>query len=84
MFTTFNISSERTVEAYYFPPENQLNNAIISIYRKTPTGQVYMANPTKYLYSYLEAQGIEMRNDIIVPNEDEQNNIASKEEILDI
>lgn len=67
---------------FYVDEENTAKSNII--YRKTPTGQVYMANPTKYLYSYLEAQGIEMRNDIIVPNEDEQNNIASKEEILDI
>lgn len=41
LFTTFSISNEKSVEAYYFPPDKQLSNAIISIYRKTPTQTYY-------------------------------------------
>ena len=41
LFTTFNNANEKSVEAYYFPPTIQFNNAIISVYRKTPTQSYY-------------------------------------------
>lgn len=41
LFTTFSITNDKSVEAYYFPPDKQLSNAIISIYRKTPIQTYY-------------------------------------------
>ena len=41
------------------------------IYRKTPTGQIYMNNPTKYLLDYLSAQGILLEPDVIVKHVEE-------------
>ena len=55
---------------FYVDEENNAKSNII--YRKTPGGQVYMSNPTKYLLDYLTAQGVIIPNDIIVKNYDDE------------
>ncbi len=56
-----------------------------TIYRKTTTGETYLANPTKYLFDYLSAQGVNLPKDIIVPIEEEKaNKKVIDDEILDI
>lgn len=57
LFTTFNIASERSVEAFYFPPKQQLSNAIISVYKKTPIQTYYdfvceLDNGASQVYDY--------------------------------
>ena len=39
------------------------------IYKRPPDGSVTLHNPTKYLLSYLESQGVEMPADILVKEE---------------
>jgi len=36
-----------------------------TIYKKTPDGQVYRNNPSKYLIEYLEAQGVKLNNNLV-------------------
>ena len=48
-----------------------------TIYRKAPDGKVFKKNPSKYLYDYLEAQGIILPKDIIIPTSDNDTNDAS-------
>ena len=50
---------------FYVDEDNNAKSNVI--YKKTTTGQVYSANPTKYLLGYLEAQGIVMDPYVIVP-----------------
>ncbi|MEF2690709.1 MAG: CpaF/VirB11 family protein [Bacilli bacterium] len=50
---------------FYVDEDNNAKSNVI--YKKTTTGQVYSANPTKYLLGYLEAQGVVMDPDVIVP-----------------
>ena len=54
---------------FYVDEENNAKSNVI--YRKTPGGQVYMRNPSKYLLDYLAAQGIAMPADVIVKGADE-------------
>ena len=54
---------------FYVDDENNAKSNVI--YRKTPAGQVYMRNPSKYLLDYLAAQGIAMPADVIVKGADE-------------
>ena len=49
---------------FYVDEENNAKSNVI--YRKTPTGQVFMRNPSKYLLDYLAAQGVIMPADVIV------------------
>ena len=51
-----------------------------TIYKKTPDGHVTRRNPSKYLYDYLEAQGVRMDKNIIVPT-DEDDTTSSNETI---
>ena len=78
----------------FYVDENNVAKSNI-IYKKTPGGQVYMSNPTKYLLDYLAAQAVILPKDCIVKNVDESNNDTSttnntfssnmvKSEILDI
>ena len=53
---------------FYVSNDNVAESNII--YRKTPTGQVYMNNPTKYLLDYLSAQGVLLEPDVIVKRTD--------------
>ena len=50
---------------FYVDEDNNAKSNVI--YKKTTTGQVYSANPSKYLLGYLEAQGVVMDPDVIVP-----------------
>ena len=70
---------------FYVDDNNNAKSNII--YRKTPTGQVYLANPTKYLLGYLEAQGVILDPDVIITKDEEKNQkIETKldDEVLDI
>ena len=53
---------------FYVNENNEAKSNVI--YRKTPGGQVYMKNPSKYLIDYLAAQGVVMAPDIIVKDGD--------------
>lgn len=72
---------------FYVDDENNAKSNII--YKKTPTGQVYYANPTRYLLDYLSAQGVILPKDVIVKQEEDVTStptVKSKlsEEILEI
>ena len=41
LFTTFTISNDKSVDAYYFNPQQNVSDAAISIYRKTPNQTYY-------------------------------------------
>ena len=49
---------------FYVDEENNAKSNVI--YRKTPTGQIFMRNPSKYLLDYLAAQGVIIPPDVIV------------------
>ncbi len=51
------------VVEFYVTEDNQVGHNLI--YKKTPEGKVIINNPTKYLLSYLESQGIIMPPDIL-------------------
>ena len=51
-----------------------------TIYKKMPDGNVIRKNPSKYLYEYLEAQGVMLPKDAIVPTDEEQS-VSAKETI---
>lgn len=76
---------------FYVDKENVARSNVI--FRKTPTGQIYMNNPSKYLIDYLDAQGVIIKEDEIVPktdsNESETSNDISitnnvNDEVLDL
>ena len=72
---------------FYVDDENNAKSNII--YKKTPTGQVYYANPTRYLLDYLSAQGVILPKDVIVKQEEDVTSTPtvkskSSEEILEI
>lgn len=52
------------VVEFYVDDKNQVGHQLI--YKRTPDGNVILNNPTKYLLSYLESQGIIMPSDILV------------------
>ena len=54
------------------------------LYKKTPDGKETTANPSKYLISYLESQGVIMPQDILVKEEFtslENNDIINKDKV---
>ena len=54
------------------------------LYKKTPDGKETTANPSKYLLSYLESQGVIMPPDILVKEEftsSENNDIINKDKV---
>src|SRR5699024_9217717 len=55
------------VVEFYVTDDNEAKYKIL--YKKTPEGQESIANPSKYLISYLESQGVIMPNDILVKEE---------------
>ncbi len=55
------------VVEFYVDDDNNAQYKIL--YRKTPDGRESMANPSKYLISYLESQGVIMPRDILVKEE---------------
>ena len=52
------------VTEFYVTEENEAKSN--TIYKKTPDGKVTLHNPSKYLLSYLESQGVIMPPDILV------------------
>ena len=52
------------VVEFYVDDKNQVGHQLI--YKKTPDGSVTINNPTKYLLSYLESQGVIMPADVLV------------------
>ncbi len=55
------------------------NNAVYNtIFRKSSTGKVIKKAPSKYLIDYLDAQGVTLEADAIVPTDDEGNTESSK------
>lgn len=57
------------VTEFYVTEENEAKYN--TIYKKMPNGRVIKRSPSKYLYEYLEAQGVIMKKDIIIPTEEE-------------
>lgn len=55
------------VTEFYVTEDNEAKYNVI--YRKSTTGHVVRKAPTKYLYDYLDAQGITLAKDIIKPGE---------------
>lgn len=55
---------------FYVDEDNNAKSNII--YRKTTAGQIYLANPTKYLLEYLSAQGVNLPSDVIITNAEEK------------
>ncbi len=52
------------VTEFYVTEDNEAKYNVL--YKKTPDGKVTIHNPTKYLLSYLESQGMMMQPDILV------------------
>ena len=55
------------VVEFFVDDENKPGYQII--YKRTPDGNTTLHNPTKYLLSYLESQGVQMPADILVKEE---------------
>jgi len=55
------------VVEFYVDEDNNAEYKIL--YKKTPDGKEYVANPSKYLVSYLESQGVIIPQDILVKEE---------------
>ena len=55
------------VVEFYVDEDNNAEYKVL--YKKTPDGREYVANPSKYLISYLESQGVIMPQDILVKEE---------------
>lgn len=55
------------VTEFYVTENNEPKTNVL--YKKTPDGRVTLHNPTKYLLSYLESQGLIMQPDILVKEE---------------
>ena len=55
------------VVEFYVDEDNNAEYKIL--YKKTPDGREYVANPSKYLISYLESQGVIIPQDILVKEE---------------
>ena len=56
-------------EVVEFYVDEKNNPGYQIIYKRPPDGSVTLHNPTKYLLSYLESQGVEMPADILVKEE---------------
>lgn len=75
------------VVEFYVDEDNQPGYNIL--YKRTPEGKTVLRNPTKYLLSYLESQGVIMEPDILVKeqfkeavDEENVNEENADEEIL--
>ncbi|MBQ1812998.1 MAG: Flp pilus assembly complex ATPase component TadA [Bacilli bacterium] len=60
---------------FYVDENNNAKSNVI--YRKTPGGQVYMKNPSKYLLDYLAAQGVIIPPDVIVKDENPEKTVST-------
>ena len=52
------------VTEFYVTDDNDAKYNVL--YKKTPSGQIIKNNPSKYLYEYLEAQGVELPKNLFV------------------
>jgi len=66
------------VVEFYVDENNEAKYKIL--YKKTPDGNETITNPSKYLISYLESQGIIIPNDILVKEEFIESNNDIKED----
>lgn len=64
---------------FYVDENNVAKHNII--YRKTGGGQIYAANPSKYLISYLSAQGVDVEPDAIIKKEEATENSVSHKNV---
>ena len=52
------------VTEFYVTDDNEAKYNVL--FKKTPGGQIFKNNPSKYLYEYLEAQGVELPQNVFV------------------
>ena len=52
------------VTEFYVTDDNEAKYNVL--YKKTPRGQIIKNNPSKYLYEYLEAQGVDLPENLFV------------------
>ena len=75
------------VVEFYVDDDNKAGYRIL--YKRTPDGKFTMNNPSKYLLSYLESQGVIMQPDILVkeqfhdPSENVRNNVSNNSNNLE-
>lgn len=80
-YNAFHREVSEVVE-FYVTDDNKAEYKIL--YKKTPDGKETTANPSKYLLSYLESQGVIMPPDILVKEEftsSENNDIINKDKV---
>jgi len=67
------------VTEFYVTKDNEAkyNN----LYKKMPDGKIIRNNPSSYLIEYLESQGVEIPNNIMLPTEQTNSGISAKETI---
>ena len=63
------------VTEFYVTEDNEAKYN--TIYRKTPEGQIYRKNPSKYLIDYIEGQGVSIPEGFINPAFDEKQTTSS-------
>ena len=63
------------VTEFYVTEDNEAKYN--TIYRKTPEGQIYRKNPSKYLIDYIEGQGVSLPEGFINPAFDEKQTTSS-------
>lgn len=75
------------VVEFYVDDDNKAGYRIL--YKRTPDGKFTMNNPSKYLLSYLESQGVIMQPDILVkeqfhdPSENVRNSVSNNSNNLE-
>jgi pilus assembly protein CpaF len=72
------------VEVVEFYVDENNNSKYNVIFRKTGGGQMYFANPTKYLLNYLSAQGVDLPSNCIVDVETTTESNKNDKEVVDI
>ena len=68
------------VTEFYVTDDNEAKYNIL--YKKSPSGQIIKNNPSKYLYDYLEAQGVELPPNVFVKDEGISANETLESDIL--
>lgn len=70
------------VTEFYVTEDNEAVSN--TIYKKLSTGNVVRKKPSKYLFEYLEIQGVSLDKNVIQPSEDGVEEFKEKAETLDI
>ena len=68
------------VTEFYVTDDNEAKYNVL--FKKTPTGQIIKHNPSKYLYEYLEAQGIILPENVLVNEEGVSANDTIEDDII--